>query len=346
MPDTYTVHLVNHSTKPQTFWCFLARPEALSDDPGVFANSQVSLTVRPNAVGRNIFIIPVQYQVGAGASNQAVGLNVEVISDVSNDAALGDTWNAAYVNAPPNEGPTMALDGSKKQKPTDIAIVSNGFNDKKNAQNHWVANQSFGIVTAAGFIGMSWSPEPSKTRTITPKLAFYVASGSFGQNQLADWDDVSNDSAKINAPASFDDMNECTVTYTETGGWAVTAGAPPAVRALRNLAFVHTDDLLDHIALRQIANDSVTTDRLKSVQWDSASLAADVGGLVTITGTVTVATALVGAFAYFVLSGTTFDILSTRGGTSFRFRYSGPMASQAVKDLFRAGAQLAFHGRQ
>ncbi|HEX8365103.1 MAG TPA: hypothetical protein VF603_07455 [Allosphingosinicella sp.] len=345
MSDTYTIHLVNHSTRPQTFWCFLARPEALSNDPGVFANSQVSLEVRPNAKGRNIFLIPVQYQVGAGASNHAVGAYVEVISDVTNNAALGDTWNADYVDAPPNEGPTMALD-SKRQKATDIAIVSNGFDDKKNAQYQWIANQSFGIVTAAGFIGMSWSPEPAKTRTITPKLAFYVASGSFGENQLADWDDVSYESAQINAPASFDDMNECTVTYTETGGWTVTAGAPPATSALRDLAFVHTDDLLDHIALRQIGKGSVTTDRLKSVQWDSASLADDAGGLVTITGTVTVATALVGAFAYFVLSGTSFDIISTSGGTSFRFRYSGKMASQAVRDLFKAGAQLAFHGLQ
>src|SRR3954463_12543036 len=202
MTDTYTIYLVNKSASSENFWCFLAPPQELSNDPNVYANSSVSLSVPPNYAGSNEFIIPVQYIVGAGGSNQAVGLNIQIISQVTNDASLTDTWDANYVNAPPNQGPTMAL-VDNTQKSTDIAIVTNSFNKISNELAGWFSNQTFGIETAAGLIGMTWSPEPSQTRILTPKLTFYVATGTYGSNQLANYDQFSNTSAIINAPSSF-----------------------------------------------------------------------------------------------------------------------------------------------
>jgi hypothetical protein len=228
MTTTYTIYLQNTSADPQNFWCFLAPPEELSNSPDVFANSSVSVAVPPNYHGTNEFVIPIQYVVGAGGSNQAVGLNIEIISNVTNPASLMDTWNANYVNAPPNQGPTMMLAGGQ-QKPTDIAIVTNNFNKIDNEMAGWYSNQTFGIKTEAGFIGMTWSPEPGKTRILTPKLTFYVAAGSYGSNQLANYDDFSNDSAVINAPSSFDQFNRCTVTYNQSGGWHVTPGQPSSI---------------------------------------------------------------------------------------------------------------------
>jgi hypothetical protein len=176
MVDTYNIHLVNTSASSQTFWCFLARPQELVDDPGVYANSSANLEVDPNSPADNYFGIPVQYIVGAGASNKAVGLNIQVVSSVTNDADVLDTWDANYADWPPNKGPTMSLSGTKAP-PNSIAIVTNPFNQITNENNH--CNQSSGIETASGFIGMSWSPNPNQKRTLIPKLKFYVSTGDF-----------------------------------------------------------------------------------------------------------------------------------------------------------------------
>jgi hypothetical protein len=164
MVDTYTIYIVNQSASAQQFWCFLTPPVALVNNPGVYANSSASLEVAPNYGGTNQFVIPVQYVVGAGASNQAVGLNVQVISNFTQDTNLGQGWLASYVNAPPNEGPTIAA--AAATTPQQIAITTNAFNQVSNDDAHWYANQSFGILTEAGFVGMTWSPSPSGVQTL------------------------------------------------------------------------------------------------------------------------------------------------------------------------------------
>jgi hypothetical protein len=47
--DTYTIYLVNQSADDQLFWCFLARPVELVNDPQVYANSSASLEVVSNS---------------------------------------------------------------------------------------------------------------------------------------------------------------------------------------------------------------------------------------------------------------------------------------------------------
>lgn len=88
MPTNYTIYLINQSSSTQTFWCFLARPQEVASDPTVFANSSASLAIDSNDPATNSFTIPVQYVVAAGASNNAVGLNVKVNSTISQNSDL------------------------------------------------------------------------------------------------------------------------------------------------------------------------------------------------------------------------------------------------------------------
>lgn len=340
MTDTYTIYLVNNSADIQTFWCFLAPPQQLVNDPGVFANSSASLAVRPNSQGQNYFAIPVQYVVGAGASNQAVGLNVQVVSNVTNNASLQDQWSAQYATVPPNMGPTMSRLGTSGPANT-ISIASNAFNKSENENASWFSNQSFGIQTQSGFIGMTWSPNPQQTRTLTPKLTFYVSVGDYGQNSLASWNDVSNNAATISVPNDFQ-YNKCTVTYTATGGWTVTQGPPPASALAADLGWLLSEDHLELAALTYLSLGDTQADTLSTVAWDSADIfTAD--GNTYLSGSLTVTTALKAAFGYFILSGVRFQVdRSEAGGTTVHFSYSGTRSAQAVQDLFRAGVQLLF----
>jgi hypothetical protein len=346
MTDKYTIYLVNQSADSQQFWCFLSPPQELVNEPGVFANSSATLAVDPNDPALNRFVIPVQYVVGAGASNNAVGLNVEVLSDVTNQASLKDTWHANYADVPPNKGPKMLLTG-KSAPDNTIQLVSNDFAKVSNEGAGWFSNQSFGILTDQGFIGMTWSPKASQIRTLTPKLKFYVSAGQYGSNALADWNEVSVDSAVITVPDSFAAM-KCTVTYDQHGNWSVTAGPPAPHLLANNLAFFHSAQHGELLALAHLDQGGIATDIVKSVAWDRS--AAEDGledGFTILTGTVTVATALTAAFTYFVLSGVQFTIdRPAAGATTFHFSYSGNLSAAAVKDLVTAGAQIILGGKQ
>jgi hypothetical protein len=226
MTTNYVINLVNQSSSTEIFWCFLARPDELASDPKVFANSSTSLAVAPNDPGTNTFTIPVQYVVGAGASNQPVGLGIRIDSNIARNSDLSRGWMASYATVEPKMGPTLNQNGASHKD--SIAISSNAFDQVKNEAHDWFSHMSFGIQTSQGFIGMSWSPSPQTTRTLTPKLKFYVATGSFGNNQLADWTTVSTSSAEIAVPHDFK-YNQTTVTLTANGSWVVSPGKPPGV---------------------------------------------------------------------------------------------------------------------
>jgi hypothetical protein len=364
MTTQYTIYLVNNSATTQIFWCFLTRPVELASDPGVYANSSTSLAVASMAPGINTFTIPVQYIVGAGASNNAVGLNIKIDSIVTQDTDLGQMWDANYATVPPNMGPSLALDSASAPAGT-IAIKSNAFNRGSNEANGWFSNMSYGVQTNQGFIGMSWSPSPQQTRTITPVLKFYVTTGSYGANSLASWTDVANDSAMISVPSSFQ-YNKTTVTYTDTGAWIVTPGAPSMLASAdfggRGGVFslIQSHRLLSeaHAKLIGLARpaadcpalpepqpnvaDGTQEDALVNVQWDPRVTTSELGEIV-LTGTLTVATALTAAFTVFVLGGVTFSITRAPvGGTTVKFSYSGTKSVEAVKALFAAGRGLLF----
>lgn len=228
---TYTIHLINDGEDNENFWCFLEAPEKLSGS-NVYANSNTSISISPKYHGKNSFIIPVQYCFGAGGSNEAVGLDIEIASEDTKNVDLGQGVSAVYNNAPPNEGPTlMKFEG--KVDANNLVFEVNHFDKTSNENNKWYSSATFGIHTHNGFIGMTWSPDPGTTITIKPKLTFYIATGNFASNTLVDFTSVSTDTAKIDLDSFL--HNEATVTWTELGTWKVSPGAPSQVSRRRTV---------------------------------------------------------------------------------------------------------------
>jgi hypothetical protein len=293
MATEYTIYLVNNSASEEVFWAFLQRPDALAAQKGVFANSSTNLAVAPKVDGQiNRFIIPVQYVVGAGASNQAVGLKTRVISDFSQKTDLGQGWLATYANAPSSKGPI--IERAAPPEKDKIAIEANHFNRMENEVAGWYSNMSFGIQTSSGFMGMTWSPDPGETCTLSPKLSFYVNTGSFGSNELAEWTDVNSQAATIELK-DFDSRREVTVTLTETGEWNVTPGRPlsPQRKSLLDtMAESHQHIAKAHSHLIQLMGPGATgtatahdvssgdqDDTVASVKWDESPNTNAVTGL-------------------------------------------------------------------
>ncbi len=369
MTTEYTIYLVNESLDKKTFWCFLAPPKELEGNRDVFANSSTNLTIASKATSINFFTIPVQYVAGGAASNHALGLSLKVNSLSTRKVDLGDIWEIDYVTTADDctgkEGPSMKK-LSDKVRDDQISLKSNPFNKEQNENCKWYSNMSFGIKTEDGFIGMTWSPSPSETTTLTPKLTFYVQIGEFGSNELASWTKVSNKAAVIQVPDSFQHY-ETTVTLNSTGGWDITPGAPPNTVSAAASGF--TDNLIDsHRSLLAamtelwglvkgkgganllLSGDTLSsakkdqTDVVESVQWRT-SFKDKISGNTTLTGTITVKTALAAAFAYFILSGSKvrFQVGSPRpDATQFEFSYDGTDSAGSIKKLFKPNAQITF----
>jgi hypothetical protein len=217
----YTIYLKNDSNDGKNFWCFLEKPEGVPSD-AVFANSSASLFVLPNYGGTNKFTIPLQYSLGAGASNEAVGLGVQIDASIIQNAQLKQTWEAQYATIPPKQGPNLNLVQGQKSPDNTIGVLSNDFDKVINENGKWFSNMSFGIQTQNGFLGVTWSPSPSDDHTITPKFSFYIATGSFTSYELADISTISRKSAKVEIK-DFKNL-EATVTLTSKGEWLVTPG--------------------------------------------------------------------------------------------------------------------------
>ncbi|MBF4264810.1 hypothetical protein EAY73_23645, partial [Vibrio anguillarum] len=78
--------------------------------------------------------------------------------------------------------------------------------------NEWYPSQSFGLETASGFVGMSWEARPGKQVSIAPEVKFYISTGDYTANKLADYTTVSDNSAEL----TLDKFKggAATVTYT------------------------------------------------------------------------------------------------------------------------------------
>jgi hypothetical protein len=355
MADSYTIYVVNQSADLQTFWCFLAKPVGL-DDEGVYANSSASIVVEPNYSGVNKFTIPVQYVLGVGAKNDAVGLNVQVESSNTRNAALNELWEANYFTPPPSRGPNIAKTGTSSA--TTIAIETLPFDKTKEKEARWYSNQSFGIQTEAGFIGMTWSPSPKQVRTITPRLSFYVATGDFGSNQLASWTQVSVGQADVVVPDNFSGK-AATVTYLGDGSWSVTSGPPPVSAFLdlrgtapnipgQQLAALSLSYLpaeaLEQAALTYASLLQDQIDTVDSVTWQNQATDL-VGDPKRQIGSMLVKAAAQTGFAYFVCSGVKFNITGLKvGSSSVDFSYDGEKSAGYIHGILKAGAQIVFGG--
>lgn len=319
--DKYKIYIVNHMPTKKRFWCFLEPPAPLANEK-VFANSSTFVDVESHYEGVSSFTIPVQYVVKAGAGNEAVGLNVVIDTLLPMDVGLTETWEAQYM--PPQQGPNLKK-SEKKVGPTKIGITTNEFNKEEWARKSWYTNLTFGIKTAQGFIGTTWSPDPGEELTLEPQLIFYIATGTYEKNQLADMSIVSKTSAKVLVPTSFGGSgnNECTVIRTEKGDWDYIKGPPPSLL----LASAQQDQ----------------EDELVSVNWDLAQLGNGEIHQTFLSGTLAVKTVLRASFVYFVLSSTNFSIKGeTKDGTKVRFEYRCDKGADQIKSLFKAGAKLIF----
>jgi hypothetical protein len=228
MTETYTIYLQNQSADIEMFWCFLAPPRQMENDPFIFANSNLCLPVPRYYLGTCQFNIPITYVFGAGSGSQAVGIGAGIVSDSIEIVNPGESWLACYANSPPDALPTM-VQGGPTLDPSQISIETDAYDRISNEKQGWFSNQSFGIFGADSFLGMTWVPEPTNSWTVTPDSRFYVTIGDFGR--LASWDEVTFNAAALIAPNSFDVNNACTVTLTRAGQWIVTEGPPPPIPA-------------------------------------------------------------------------------------------------------------------
>ena len=221
MANQYTIYLQNQSDSDQTFWCFLQKPDQLVAEPGVYANSAARLKIRSNSPATDTFVIPAQFIVAVDSSNKAVGLNVKVDSTNSLPADLGTGFQAGF--STDNSEPTLTKSGAAPSTDS-LSILVNNFNTGECITNKWFPSVSFGIKTEDYFIGMSWAPNPGQTRVIKPKLAFYVAVGSYGTNPLASFADFSNTAQSLGL--SDFSQGSATVIYQQDGTWKLNRGGP------------------------------------------------------------------------------------------------------------------------
>lgn len=302
-------------------------------------NSATSLRVPPNDPNINTFVVPVQYKVGAGASNNAVGLNVVVSSRGYQNASLDDKFTMDYVTVPPQQGPVIAKAGTGAG-PEKIIEATNSYNKVTNAANGWYESISFGIETGGGgFAGVTWEPSPKTTYNITPKLAFYIATGEFNTNALADITAVSSDCAVCSVPGSFSPIRECTVERNATGNWIVTKGRPPPSN--RSLPAPATYSLASNRSL-------VFRDKVEKVAWD---LDARVHSheenwvespLITIGAVVTVEHPIPPGFNFFIAGGVRFNVSYAAESHTCRTVYTGSLGFDALRAALHLGVVANF----
>lgn len=346
MSNLYKIYIVNKYATEQTFWLFLQQPVELQAQPGVYANSSAYLNIQSNALSTNYFGVPVQYVVGAGASNQAVGLNVQVVSNIQQNANLKQVWEASY---PFRTAPTLINTGGSTGNASTIQIQTDSYNKASDEANGWYGNQSFGIQTQDGFIGMTWSPSPGQTVSISPTLTFYVATGSYNENTLASYTTVSTASQTVTT-SNFDAANQCTVTYNADGTWSIAAGAPQSSAAMAELADPQV--LLGQLVLSHMSQSltagTTQVDTVSAVRWGDGDANLTVRQLTaldpsTIRGEISVANALTAAFAFFIISSTTFKISYTsQDGLKVGFTYNGNKTLSQLQDILKMGAQALF----
>jgi len=347
----YTINLVNSGENTEDFWCFLSAP-VIDVGPTVYAYSHAHIRIKSNSTDVNQFIVPLQYKVQAGSSNNAVGLHVQINSSATHDADLGSVWNATYYTDG-NEGPDLAL-GTGTSAPGTLNIVTNPYDQAEGRQNDWYASQTFGIQTEMGFVGVTWEPKPNDNVTITPHFSFYISTGSFTAGNLADMTTVSNRAAQITLD-DFQGGYEVWVQYTTSGQWNITTTdpQPPSsrkVRALDSLAqsYQHVSDAGAPLMAYQVnapvnaGTDTTVPDEVDSVTWNKVvDRDVDTGNPI-VTGSITVATAASLAFTSFVCAGITFDARGSNRGTTWAFSYRGSQSVDSLKKILKTGASIMF----
>ncbi|QLK61117.1 hypothetical protein GE278_10260 [Enterobacteriaceae bacterium Kacie_13] len=359
MPTTYTIHLKNLQSADKTFWCFLNFPESqISAD--VYANSSANLTVSQHQHGQDdSFSIPLQYVVQAGASNKAVALNTLIQSSIKKNTDLATAWHADYY--PANKGPSLYV-ASDEPAPgnKEVDVWTNDFDKSQEPLQKWFSSLTFGVMSESGFMGVTWSPDPEQTYRIQPKVQFYVATGNFESNKLADITAISSKAANITGD-SFDGNNECTVTLKTNGQWLVEPGNTNATSngdstllsnlVKTNMELATAQSMLVAMYSGQLPSgtpsvlrtDKYATSTGIKIKKQLSLTEGDGEENILITGTITIATAIAVGFAYMIASGITLTITRRAAtGLEFDFNYNGTRGAEAVQQAFAAGQSIDF----
>ena len=364
MPTTYKINLVNKQAATKKFWCFLNAPQ-ISNQPTVFANSNTFLSLPKTLPGSSAsFDIPLQYSVQAGASNKAVGLNTKISSSVTQNTNLGVSWLAAYSQNGNNLPPTLKNDTTPPAPPTNgLVIKTNVYDKSKEPLDNWYGNLTFGVKTSHGFIGLTWSPDPSTAYITMPNVSFYVTTGKYQTNTLANISAIALNAAHLTA-SDFDGNLECTVTLNADGTWSKNAGKPALVDSvLDSLVESHLMLSTAHLKIADLVHSTVdiaepqliASPAIKEASRQSTgvnikqSQVSDDNGETSdfnlVTGSVTLATALGVGFTTMVAAGIVLNITHrSSNGLTFDFSYNGTEAMDNIIRAFQAGADIIFKG--
>lgn len=125
---------------------------------------------------------------------------------------------------------------------------------------------------------------------------------------------------------------------------AASNSIPSLIQSHQFISQAHTD-LVGLVRLNYPTLLSQTTQQEKvvTVVWDNSALKSndlDSSNIVP-SGNITVATALLAGFSYFLLSGVYFSITgATAGKTNFNFTYNGTLSASAVQALLVQGSNI------
>jgi hypothetical protein len=220
MTTTYTFNLRNLEKDPVTMWLFLAAPTFSENPAKVYQNSSTFLSVpsyNPNQ--SQTFEAYVQYRLGAVQQSQPVQIGNRVISRSKQEAILNTGYGATYSSEKGGYPEVNPAETKRRPEPTNIVVETNKFTPVQDYYNAL----TFGVTTSEGMTGVTWEPKPNLDYAITPTLTFYIAVGSYQQNQLAQIDATSADNALIKSGygGNFDEFNNTWVTYKTDGTWTV-----------------------------------------------------------------------------------------------------------------------------
>lgn len=375
----YKINVINKTQQSVVMWTFLDAPES-NIKSEVFANSDAFQTVPPSVPGlANSFTIPLQYWVKAGASNAAVGLDILIDSSVSHKTALQQQWSTVYTLARGERtGPTMANSNEPPLPGADeVQILTNPFNKAEEKLFSWYGSMTWGVQSKNGFLGVSWSPDANQIYRIKPKVKFFVATGTYSSDTLADIAGISRTSANI-SEANFDGNLECTVTLKADRTWSVEPGPPVSLRAaaeaqfrrdvMQNLVNAHVQLASAHRGLielthletmasslpvlpstkdslfgpeERISNGVHVDSKAVLVESTDASDPQDDVAVDIITGTLTLSAAIGIGFGFFLASAITLRITRTHAdGVTFDFEYDGAAGRAAIMEAFRWGQEI------
>ncbi|NEQ77873.1 MAG: hypothetical protein F6K23_35570 [Okeania sp. SIO2C9] len=217
---SYTFNLRNLQTDPVEMWLFLDSPK-FSQDPGeIYQNSNTFLNIPPyEPEETQKFVAHVQYKLEATQQNEPIYLGTKIESDFSKEVDLNKGYLVEYSSEKGGYPTIEQHNTSRIPKSQNLIAQTNIFEPVEDYYNAL----TFGVTTTEGTTGVTWEPRPNIDYAITPTLTFYIATGGYSENVLAQIDATSVDTATIKTGygGDFNSFNNVWVTYNEDGTWTV-----------------------------------------------------------------------------------------------------------------------------